>query len=525
MRCISGCLVMVALAGWPALASAQVEVVYDAFNLAEGRIPVSASLGVPLPTGSLGAFVNGEECTLRSDGAALSVDMNSGCAILWGQEELQALEMELSVAGEPSGEDQEGPEPTYLLLTPRAIDNEVEPAALVSNGGRVDASGMFGGAAGELVVFAGGRWQLLRSGSGGVVTLPSEVASVMGEEGLTAFSYRSGSSTGYFVVDIAAGEGDEPVVKVGGGGGGSQGPAPKPGDPTRSYCVDARKENPGKFVVCIDASQRNPVFVLPGGSNVLKPNTSIVVAVRYRTKHAISVGVTGTKGLFIPSTSVGDQGATRGVGDAEPDFDVRTQLFAPRQPGELDVTLEIREGEEVVDQALVELLVDQTFSSAVRVGVSAVFLGAVDQGFEARAQPGAGQEEIVAVTAGDYDLELVAGFAPFLEKNGRSYTSGSSANFAPYFGIGVLSVSPDGAELDFLKSLHLGVEWAPSQTFSVAVTGVLRRVDRLAPGSQIGGPVNGEVPTISTQSFGMGVVLNFSPELLNFAGTGLGSGL
>jgi hypothetical protein len=191
----------------------------------------------------------------------------------------------------------------------------------------------------------------------------------------------------------------------------------------------------------------------------------------------------------------------------------------------MDVTLEVFEGEQKVNEALIELLVDLTFNSAVRVGVAGIFLDAVDRQFEARAQPGSGQSEIVSTTTGEYDLELVAGFAPFLEKNGRSYTAGGSANFAPYFGIGVLSVSPDGANVDFLKSIHLGIEWAPNQNFSIAATGVLRRVTRLAPGLQVGGPVNGDVPTISTQAFGAAVVLNFSPELLNFAGTGLGSGL
>lgn len=120
---------------------------------------------------------------------------------------------------------------------------------------------------------------------------------------------------------------------------------------------------------------------------------------------------------------------------------------------------------------------------------------------------------------GGYDLEIVAGFAAFLDKGGRGYSSHDYSRFAPYLGIGLLSQGADG-EVDFLKSVHLGVEWELTPTFSLASTVVLRRVTRLAPGVALGGPVQGDVPTVTRQSVGLGFVLNVSPEFLRVGSLG-----
>ncbi|MFT7624079.1 MAG: hypothetical protein ACI9WU_003265, partial [Myxococcota bacterium] len=100
---------------------------------------------------------------------------------------------------------------------------------------------------------------------------------------------------------------------------------------------------------------------------------------------------------------------------------------------------------------------------------------------------------------------------PFFERGGRGYSGTNWAHFAPYVGIGVLSVTGDGA-FDALKSIHVGVEWEPTSNFSIALTGVVRRVTRLAGGVTVGSPVTGDVPTVTEPHFGLGVVINLSPD-------------
>ncbi len=197
-----------------------------------------------------------------------------------------------------------------------------------------------------------------------------------------------------------------------------------------------------------------------------------------------------------------------------PLYVTRERTLAPRLPGPVDVLVEVTDGDgDTWSRTKVELVVEATYSSALRVGVAGVFLDGVDREYVARRQPGAGQAEVAAVETGGYDLEVVAGFAAFLDENGRGYSKHDFGNFAPYLGLGVVAQGADGS-FDFLKSVHLGVEWELTPTFSLASTLVLRRVTRLAPGVELGGPVQGEVPTVTRQSVGVGFVLNVSPEFL-----------
>ena len=91
--------------------------------------------------------------------------------------------------------------------------------------------------------------------------------------------------------------------------------------------------------------------------------------------------------------------------------------------------------------------------------------------------------------------------------------------FNPYFGLGLLSASSNG-DLQWLKSVHLGVEWELTEAFAIGLTANLRRVERLADGLRPGYPIEGNVPTDDVFVFGMGIVINLSPEFLKIGAGG-----
>jgi hypothetical protein len=205
-------------------------------------------------------------------------------------------------------------------------------------------------------------------------------------------------------------------------------------------------------------------------------------------------------------------------------FGVTTRLFAPRVPkSEVTVSVSVGDEEESFAKTAVQLIVEETFSGALRMGIAGIFGNAVDRTYRPYMHAGSGQHEIVANESGPFDLEFVIGFAPFLERGGRGYTSGSRYHFAPYVGVGVLSMGGEG-HAQWLKSIHLGLEWEPTPTFSIAFTGVLRRVTRLRTGSVLGGPTGSaddDVPTAMRHELGMAVVLNLSPDFFQFGTSGV----
>ena len=205
-------------------------------------------------------------------------------------------------------------------------------------------------------------------------------------------------------------------------------------------------------------------------------------------------------------------------------FGTTTRLFAPRVPkAEVTVDVTVGAGEEIYAKTAVQLIVEETFSGALRMGIAGIFGNAVDRTYRPYMHAGSGQYEIVSNESGPFDLEFVIGFAPFLERGGRGYTSGSRFHFAPFVGVGVLSMGGEG-HAQWLKSIHLGLEWEPTPTFSIAFTGVLRRVTRLREGAILGGPTgssDSDVPTATRHELGMAVVLNLSPDFFQFGSSGI----
>jgi hypothetical protein len=170
-------------------------------------------------------------------------------------------------------------------------------------------------------------------------------------------------------------------------------------------------------------------------------------------------------------------------------------------------------------------LVPQVYSSALRFGIGMVF-GASDHSYSARKPPGGDVSTIIDNGAPYAIPEITLGFAPFLNglgpNHGRVYThyTQSISHLAPYVGVGVLTATT--GQVQWLRSLYLGVEYELFSNCSVAVTWVLRRTDALAPGLEVGTQV-GDTTTLTATRYasGIGLVFNFTPDFLKFAGLGL----
>lgn len=281
------------------------------------------------------------------------------------------------------------------------------------------------------------------------------------------------------------------------------------------------KERLKRRSICVrigDGLQPELVY-LPEGvrEHVLAPNTALQVVVVSAPGVTVEIKLGGVRGLYSP----GSHGFTGNAGGGS--LEVRSMSFAPRRPdSDADLKIKASHGQRSEEETF-ELFVEKSYSGALRVGLGVLGGPTVDHDYKAVRVDSSAQNEIVAVTGGRAEFELVAGYAPFVfdGKKGRAYDSTRlcqrACGFAPYIGLGVLNVSaPTG--LEFLKSVHLGLEWEPQRNVSIALTAIARRVTELRPGYAVGSPIVGtDVPTRERLAFGVGLVINLTPEFLRFA--------
>lgn len=309
----------------------------------------------------------------------------------------------------------------------------------------------------------------------------------------------------------------------------------KPGEPIppELQCPPAKLPQDDMIVVCVDATGPTIRYWQTPRTQHTKPNKPFFVHVVHRIEHRAQVVMGGTvgsyapgsRGKFVLSQRNPDGGFNlEGESDETPVTYVTTvRTFAPRRPGfsPMEVRLLDAAGQLVADPFKLEFWIEETYSGAFRVGVAGILLGALDQRYRAEQQPGSSQREIVATEQSTMDLDVVLGYSPYLDEGGRPAAGCENAPFCfnPYFGLGLLSASGDG-ELQWLKSVHLGIEWELTEAFAIGLTANLRRVERLAHNMRPGYPVEGSVPTDDVFVFGVGVVINLSPEFLRIGASG-----
>lgn len=360
----------------------------------------------------------------------------------------------------------------------------------------------------------GTQWQKVAADGNNKLKLPSDLAALVRESKQPYNVFVNFNGNGF------TSPGATRATIPGGGAVGNDDNGKKRVRPPRNWC----KRNPVGYTVCLDfyddaLSRKNRrVSVFPDHTNhVLPPNTSIRVVVLRRIAATTTMELGGEQGVFISTDRDLTQkpGLDQQSGDDQqekaPDFDIDEQEFAPRLPGNANLTVTLTEdGKE--QARTVEFVVDTTYIGAVRVGAALVF-NATDRSYEARAVAGSKQSEIAVSKKSSQDIELVVGYSAYLSP--RGYANPSWSNFEPYVGIGVLNQGPTA--LETLKSLHFGLEWEPSPNFGIAATGVVRRVDRLADGYRVGSPISGSVPTVEKAELGFGIVFNLSPDFLRIA--------
>lgn len=176
-----------------------------------------------------------------------------------------------------------------------------------------------------------------------------------------------------------------------------------------------------------------------------------------------------------------------------------------------------------------EFYVPRAFGGALRIGFGAIHVEGLAHAYGVRKVVGSDFSQIVDGGADPVSAELVIGYAPFLfakasAAGGRTYTSDENAwaRVAPYFGVGVLSSSPSASKAEFLRSFYLGLEYELTPGSSIAIVGVLRRVDALASGLNVGMTVD-STTNISRTTFdlGWGLVFNVTPGFFQFAASAL----
>ncbi|PIE20999.1 MAG: hypothetical protein CSA66_00210 [Proteobacteria bacterium] len=302
--------------------------------------------------------------------------------------------------------------------------------------------------------------------------------------------------------------------------------------PPQLACPPAKLPYEDMIVVCVDATQDVLRYTMvPEGTRLTKPNRYFYIQVLHFVDRKVDINLGGQIGSWVPaargnlrvSAGAGRGGGIGGAQGGAPDLTVSSQTLAPRQPGYAPLTVRMSNdaGEPIGSPLLVEFWVDETYSGAFRMGVAGVFLGGVERTYAKVTQPNSQQAEIQAGGANPVDIDLVVGYAAYLDSGGRSAVGCESAPFcfAPYFGLGVVSAS-GGGDLEFLKSVHLGVEWELTSTFSIGLTANLRRVERLAEGYRPGMPIAGEIPTEDRYLLGAGLVINLSPSFFKIGAGG-----
>ncbi len=308
-----------------------------------------------------------------------------------------------------------------------------------------------------------------------------------------------------------------------------------PGDPIPPELACPPKQLPqdDMIVVCVDATGPSIRYTQTPRTQHTKPNHPFFVHVVHRIEHRAQIVMGGTVGSYAPGSrgkfvlsqrQPEESFNLEGESPSTPVTYIATaRTFAPRRPGfsPMEVRLTDATGALVADPFKLEFWIEETYSGAFRVGVAGILLGALDKNYRAETQPGSLQREIVATGDSVMDLDVVLGYSPYLDDGGRPAAGCESAPFCfnPYFGLGLLSASSNG-DLQWLKSVHLGVEWELTEAFAIGLTANLRRVERLADGLRPGYPIEGNVPTDDVFVFGMGIVINLSPEFLKIGAGG-----
>jgi hypothetical protein len=173
----------------------------------------------------------------------------------------------------------------------------------------------------------------------------------------------------------------------------------------------------------------------------------------------------------------------------------------------------------------VDIITDAAYAGSLRFGIGYA-PGAKSYRYAKATPAGATQSEIARYE--NHPLDVVVGYSFYLDdlSQGRTYNvidtewySYFARHLGLYAGLGVIGY--DGARLDYLRSMYIGGEFEVNRNFSIALTGNLRREDRLAT-SMVGGPVpDSGIALQSKYGWNCAFVFSISNEWFQFAKSGV----
>lgn len=284
--------------------------------------------------------------------------------------------------------------------------------------------------------------------------------------------------------------------------------------------------DPETYVLCFDTTgSTGSGFRFADGreSAILRPNRPVKVWVLHERGDRVQVNATGTRGVWEPGTAPRATTQSAETSKPEKQYEATETLLAPRRPGDMAVTVAILRAEQRVWERSVELLIESTWSGAVRSGVGFLWCP-YERDYEVLTVPGSAQPEVVNAVgelAGP-GVEVVIGYAPFLDRGGRGYQSPEDRSFlpgrfAPYLGLGLLSASTTQS-LGLLKTAYVGAEWEFNASSSISLALALHQVEGLREGFRLGGPARtDDIVSFSTYRPGLALVLNASPDFMKIA--------
>jgi hypothetical protein len=321
---------------------------------------------------------------------------------------------------------------------------------------------------------------------------------------------------------------------------------PAPCKPARQWCEKLRKDDPQAYFLCLDFSNGKRIvdhfYLYPKGlergAGLLLPNRRLVVAAQYGGQPNLQVDIPEEQiGAEEPVIAPAKAGPLEKAIPAPPaPFGEQAQCTQSRvysvpslRSGTSSVTVKVDD----VERIKLPLVVEKVYAGSARFGVAAIFGPAVSHQYRVVTAPGSMQREIGLSSSGSAEFELVVGASAFVwdllsATRGRTFITPrpwwSIVLPSPFVGIG--AVGTLGDKVTAFQSLHLGGEWEFARSVSLSVTAVLRRTTRLNQGLVVGSPVSETEIVNSTHSelnWGLGLVVNFSPDLLQIATPTIGS--
>lgn len=306
-------------------------------------------------------------------------------------------------------------------------------------------------------------------------------------------------------------------------------PERDPKQPVVAWCPAAVDSD----IMCVDLACGDADVLVSPPRQVMQPNRGLVVRVRHRSGAKTTVTWGGDRGLVQLQTDGGEKAESHGLAldkaaEKEPAPQVTSFGFSPRKPGQADVHITVTgPGSTESTTRDIELEIEPLSWGAARFGFAALFGNVVARTYTAEQVAGSKQLEIREKGSNHFGWEATVGLAPYVldlvtcPGHGRSHVGGCNRRVAPYFGIGIVGQAADGVSA--FNSFYLGAEFEFASNFSVAAAAVWRNVDTLRHGYVEGSAVeSGTDFTRSSTQLGFGVVLNVSPDFLQFAMGGSG---